>query len=132
MAISRLAALLAAFLFGAVASLPSVAQTKINVGYVQTADTLRNRIRERFPESGLSKLAGELHEVAKEGMGRTAWIEKPNLPLRALMVCLIAAIGVILFRMLGHLQLPKLLVGNDEKVSRAAGGIKDLDSGKAR
>lgn len=75
---------------------------------VQTAQTLRNRIRERFPESGLSKLAAELHTVAEEGMGRTAWIEKPHLPLRALMFCLVAAIAFILYRMLGHLRLPNI------------------------
>jgi NitT/TauT family transport system substrate-binding protein len=44
LAIPRLAAWLAAFLFGAVASVPSVAQTKITVGYVQTADSMPIRI----------------------------------------------------------------------------------------
>lgn len=75
---------------------------------VHTADTLRNRIRERFPESGLGKLAAELHQVAKEGMNRTSWIAKPHLPLRGLMCFLVAGIVVILALLVVNLRLPNL------------------------
>lgn len=62
---------------------------------VKTSATLQQRIAERFPNSGLSKVAGELHAIAQETVVRSARIRRPNLALRlgiALLVCGIAAL----------------------------------------
>ena len=58
-----------------------------------TAPALRQRIAERFPGSGLSRVAGELVEVAGEAMATVERIRRPNLALR------VATFG---FSVLGH------------------------------
>jgi hypothetical protein len=50
---------------------------------VETIRLLERRVAERFPGSGLSKVAGELREVAMQAMKVTADIERPNILLRA-------------------------------------------------
>ena len=66
---------------------------------VETIATLQRRIAERFPESGLSKLSGEVHAVARETVERLQWIQRPHLPLRIsiglLLVGLVAVCGVV-------------------------------------
>jgi hypothetical protein len=53
---------------------------------------LQGRISGRFPDSGLSKVVGELLEVAEETVTRTIWIQRPHLPLRVAAVLLSLAI----------------------------------------
>ena len=66
---------------------------------VDTAATLARRIAERFPESGLSKLASEVHAVAKETVERLHWIQRPHVPLRCgiglLLMGIVAMLGVL-------------------------------------
>ena len=66
---------------------------------VETIATLQRRIAERFPESGLSKLCGEVHTVAQETVERLHWIHRPHLPLRCviglLLLALVAVFGVL-------------------------------------
>ena len=50
---------------------------------IETLATLRNRISERFPESGLSKVANELHEIAMSTGPTIESIRKPNMLVRA-------------------------------------------------
>ncbi len=42
-----------------------------------TIDQLQARVRERFPESGLSRLAAELANVAQQNDGVIAQLRKP-------------------------------------------------------
>ena len=58
---------------------PSLSADKIE----ETIVTLRKRIDERFPGRGLSNLCAQLHDVAREDRERLAWVERPNLWLRA-------------------------------------------------
>ncbi|HVR75591.1 MAG TPA: hypothetical protein VMT52_14745 [Planctomycetota bacterium] len=55
-----------------------------------TVDLLRRRIEERFPGSGLGKVAAELCDLARGAITRVAIIQKPNLLLRggALVLCI--------------------------------------------
>ena len=66
---------------------------------VETAATLERRIAERFRESGLSKLAGEVHAVARETVERLHWIQRPHLPLRCsiglLLLAFVAVFGML-------------------------------------
>ncbi len=49
---------------------------------VATIEQLQNRIDERFPGRGLSRLCGELLAVAREDRERAAWVRSPNLWIR--------------------------------------------------
>src|SRR5687767_3399118 len=74
---------------------------------IDTVQALQNRVRERFPESGLSKVVAELRSVANETLERAQWIQQPNLPLRMAAALLVAGIIGLLIRMVlnyRHLQ----------------------------
>jgi hypothetical protein len=66
--------------------------------------TLHERIDRRFPGSGLGKLASELLHVAQEGVTRSRWIRKRNLPLQFAAGCLGVAIVCLLGSMLLHIR----------------------------
>ncbi len=55
---------------------------------IDTAARLRRRVEERFPESGLGKVAAELEGVTREAAALSEWMVRPNWPLRA-------AVGVV-------------------------------------
>jgi hypothetical protein len=60
---------------------------------IETAQALHQRIEQRFPGSGLGKIAEELVRVAEETVARAEWIQRPHVPLRIAVVVLI--IGMI-------------------------------------
>lgn len=60
---------------------------------VVTCERLATRIAERFPESGLSKVARELLELSRESVTRLQQLQKPNWPIRAGVI----AMSLILF-----------------------------------
>jgi hypothetical protein len=67
---------------------------------LNTLGTLRNRISERFPGSGLSKVADELYQTGKDTGPIIERIRRPNRVLRAaiaVIVTLIVALVVALF-----------------------------------
>lgn len=51
---------------------------------VETSRALQRRISERFPNSGLSRVATELLSVAEQAAAISQWLAKPHLPLRLL------------------------------------------------
>jgi hypothetical protein len=59
---------------------------------IDTAEALRRRVLERFPEAGLGRLVSELLKVADETTARIAWIQRPHLPLRIGVGLLITAL----------------------------------------
>lgn len=63
-----------------------------------TVASLKKRIVERFPGSGLSCVCEELEDVCKRSKRRIEWISEPNWPLRILRYLLLALIvtGIIL------------------------------------
>jgi hypothetical protein len=73
-----------------------------------TLDLLCKRIHERFPNSGLYRVASELHRVSQEAAARADRIRRPLLWLRAIAVCLVLVIvGVCV-------QIAKYVRLNDE------------------
>jgi hypothetical protein len=64
---------------------------------LETAERLSQRIGERFPNSGLSRVAAEVVQVTKEALVRAERIKRPNLWLRAGLVLLavIAVVGIV-------------------------------------
>jgi hypothetical protein len=75
---------------------------------VETVATLQRRIAERFPESGLSKLSGEVHTVAQETVERIHWIKRPHLPLRGVIALLLLAFVAVLVVLLLTLRASDL------------------------
>lgn len=68
------------------------------VKVLDTIRTLRARISERFPDSGLSRVCGELEKVCAQSGRRIEWISRPIWPLRLLRYLLLAlvALGAVL------------------------------------
>lgn len=70
---------------------------------VQTVGRLRERVEERFPKSGLGRVAVELHEVALDVVARTESINRPHVMLRAAstltVLALIGAMAAILYKL---------------------------------
>jgi hypothetical protein len=64
------------------------------VRIIETLERLRERIEERFPNSGLGRVCGELISTARGSAAEAADIAKPNWPLRA-GVGAIIVLGVI-------------------------------------
>jgi len=72
---------------------------------IETARRLQRRIDERFPGSGLGKVAGELALVAEESAARSAWIAKPIYWLRACTVVLVLGLLSVIIVVFGYLDL---------------------------
>lgn len=61
---------------------------------VETSRRLSQRISERFPDSGLSRVCIELLGVAEKAAITSEWIARPNLWLRAaVLLCALAIVG---------------------------------------
>lgn len=83
---------------------------------VETAQRLEIRIRERFPESSLGKLSGEILGVARRAAPLSDWLGKPNWPIRGgVGACILAMVLVgvggatRLHVEVGRITLPDLL-----------------------
>jgi hypothetical protein len=62
---------------------------------VTTARTLVRRVEERFPGSGLSRVAGEVLAVAEQAAETSRWLGRPNVPIRsAVVACVVILVGV--------------------------------------
>src|SRR5829696_8704785 len=66
---------------------------------LETAEKIRQRITERFPNSGLSQVAAEIIQITRDAIGRAKAISRPNLWLRAgqVVLLLIAVAGVVTY-----------------------------------
>lgn len=75
---------------------------------IETSAQLHRRIAERFPDSGLSKVAAELHVVAQESAVRAKEFDRPNIPLRlgiGVLVCAIVAFLAVTIMSARHSNL---------------------------
>lgn len=64
---------------------------------VETADRLQHRIRERFPDSGLSKVAMELGKIAHEAEARSARLQRTNVPMRLVFLLVLVLFGGLVY-----------------------------------
>lgn len=71
-----------------------------------TIDLLRRRVQERFPDSGLARVCGELDRIAEQTRERAAWIARPILGLRIASGALVALILAGLAVTLASLRAP--------------------------
>jgi hypothetical protein len=75
---------------------------------IETIRTLHGRIRNRFPDSGLSNVVMELQNVAEETVARTRWIQSPHLPLRfgaAMLILGMAGLAMFMATQIRQFQL---------------------------
>jgi hypothetical protein len=89
-----------------------------------TVEQLHERIRERFPDSGLGRLAQDFIRVAEDSVERVQWVGRPHWGLR---LGISALIGVILF-MLGGL-LWQAIRGSSMNVRGFSSMLQVLESG---
>lgn len=72
---------------------------------VETVCQLEQRVRERFPGSGLAKVAGELKEVAHQAKKVTAEIDRPLTVLRIICGVVIAVLATAVAATLAEMRL---------------------------
>ena len=70
-----------------------------------TVACLNQRVRERFPDSGLGMVAAELHDVARQVITRTETINRPHLVLRAASALTVIALVAVMAAVLYQLRL---------------------------
>ena len=73
---------------------------------VATVVTLRARIEERFPSSGLLRVCQELLAISRESQERAAWIARPQYVLRVAIGVLIATLIAGLAYTVSQLRMP--------------------------
>lgn len=72
---------------------------------IETAEVLKRRIDERFADSGLGSIAGELTTITREAEALSLQLQRPNRWLRGGVVIAITLIGVILIAVLRSMDL---------------------------
>lgn len=92
----------------------------------ETTAQLAARISERFPGSGLSRVASELLTVVRETDGHCRWIAQPLWWLRALVGGLIALLVASLAATFLRLDLTASAVNWSELVQGIEAGLNDL------
>jgi len=93
---------------------------------VSTLEKLRDRIAERFPESGLRRVADELLAVGEEVSDCVAYIRAPNWPIRIAVGLVISGMFAILIVAVMTLQLPGAARGLAEVIPLIEAGINDI------
>jgi hypothetical protein len=87
---------------------------------------LHQRIQERFPESGLSKVCQELQLVAGETDAECRWISKPQIILRVIVGVVIALILAVLVEAVVNVRLPEKAFDLPELVQVFEAGLNAL------
>jgi len=89
---------------------------------LETVDVLRDRVDERFPQSGLSGLAHTLSRIAADTVPQLRWVATPHRPLRVGIGLLIAFIPALVGAVIW--QAPRLSGG----INTWAGLIQVIES----
>lgn len=71
---------------------------------IATIATLQNRISERFPDSGLSRIAGSLKSIAAAAHQRARAMRGPNVLLRLAVGVVLAGVAALLAFIIGKLR----------------------------
>jgi hypothetical protein len=87
----------------------------------QTLRRLRDRISERFPESGLSNVAGELVALSEEAFDRVDYVRRSNWPIRI-------AVGAIIVGMVTVVVLGAVSIRVSGKVNTVSELVQMLDA----
>ena len=71
-----------------------------------TLERLQQRVRERFPDAGLNKVAAELEAIGRDTRARAALVSRPHRLLRVVATVLIVALLVVLVGAAVTLRVP--------------------------
>lgn len=95
---------------------------------VDTIRTLRDRIDERFPDSGLGQLCANLHVIGEHTKTRLDRIERPNIWLRSgtWMMALLVVVGVAAVLRAVLIELPGGFDNAFEALTVLESGIQDV------
>jgi hypothetical protein len=93
---------------------------------VATISRLRDRITERFPDSGLAGVATELLAATEEVRGTAAYLRRPHWPLRIAVGLAIAAMLAIVIIVMVTVRLPTRVDRLAEFVQAVEAGINDV------
>lgn len=74
---------------------------------VETVARLERRIHERFPDSGLVRVAAELHQIARESVVRARQIRQPNIGLRIGIGLLMSLLAIVLGMLISQLHFDR-------------------------
>ena len=92
----------------------------------RTVALLRRRIEERFPDSGLGRVCGELETITGQTRERAAWIATPILGLRVGVAALVAVIAAGLVGTVLSLHPPNQPMEVFQFVQLLESGINDV------
>ena len=92
----------------------------------RTIAQLRERIAERFPGSGLGRVAEELEQIGNAAVARAQWIARPLLPLRIGIGLLVVLLALIILLALTSLKISKMWESFADFVQAVDAGINDL------
>jgi hypothetical protein len=93
---------------------------------VATLTRLRDRIAERFPDSGLAKVAGELLTLSNETTAFVAYVRRPHWPIRIGVALAMAAMVVVLVTVAATVRLSTAFDGLPEFVQALNATIGNL------
>jgi hypothetical protein len=91
-----------------------------------TLKRLRDRIAERFPESGLSSLSRELVTISEEVSVSVAYVRRPNWALRIAVGVVVVAMGSVIAMAAMSVRLPGRVERLSELVQMLESAINDV------
>jgi hypothetical protein len=91
-----------------------------------TLTRLRDRITERFPDSGLARVANELLSLSSETAAFIDYARKPHWPIRIGVGAAIGAMAVVLFTIARSVQLSTTIDGLPEFVQAMDAAISTM------
>lgn len=95
---------------------------------ISTVEKLKQRIEDRFPDSGLAELSGNVVEVAKRASQRSRWISNPIRWVRMTGYCVTASLLVLLFGSVTYAiqNIDASEVGVLDLIAAVESGINDV------
>lgn len=93
---------------------------------VETSDTLRRRIEERFPGSSLGRLASELCDVARAAQHVSAWLAQPIWWVRIGVALAVAVLAFLVIVALRVVNLDMTGIGFSETAQGVEAAVNNL------
>ena len=93
---------------------------------IHTLESLQKRISERFPASGLSRVCGELLEIARECSERIERIQRPHWGVRAGVVAVVLAMIAIVIAVAVSLRYSPRVEGIADLIQAIDAGISEV------
>jgi hypothetical protein len=91
-----------------------------------TLDRLQKRVSERFPDSGLSGVTGDLVDFSREAFDVVAYLKKPNWPIRLGVGTVIGVMSAVLVAAALRVRLPGQVDRLSELVQMLESAINDI------